>query len=93
VYNAGSVKTGSNISYNFRYKNTGRAPLIIQGVETSCECLTVKAPAEPVAPGERGEVEVTWNTQNMTGKQVQTVTRITNGIPERKELSITAEVR
>lgn len=93
IYNAGHIHASKEINHTFKFKNDGNSDLVISGFETSCECITVKAPAHPIVPGERGEVEVSVNLTGQTGKQIFSVTLLTNGIPERKVLSVTAEVK
>ena len=44
----------------FRLKNTGEKPLVIQDVVTSCGCLTVDYPQEPVQPGKEAVLRMTY---------------------------------
>jgi len=48
----------------FRLKNTGEKPLVIQDVITSCGCLTVDYPQEPVMPGKEAVIGVTYKADS-----------------------------
>lgn len=48
----------------FRLKNTGEKPLVIQDVITSCGCLTVDYPQEPVMPGKEAVLRVTYKADS-----------------------------
>jgi hypothetical protein len=93
IFDMGYVKPNKTVSHLFKFKNIGNSDLVISGFETSCECISVKAPSSSTAPGERGEVEVIIDTAGKTGKQIFSVTLITNGIPKRKVITVTAEVK
>jgi hypothetical protein len=93
VYDFGSVRPGEKPTHIFRFKNTGKATLQISSINPSCDCITVKGPSADIAPGEKGEVEVTFDTKGLKGKQLHTIMLTTNGIPAIKELTITAEVK
>ena len=51
-----------------------------------------KWPKNPIAPGERSEIKVTFNSSGREGKQKKTVTLVTNAIPNTKVLTISGEV-
>ena len=48
----------------FRLKNTGEKPLVIQDIVTSCGCLTVDYPQEPVMPGKEAVLRVTYKADS-----------------------------
>ena len=48
----------------FRLKNTGEKPLVIQDVVTSCGCLTVDYPQEPMQPGKEAVLRMTYKADN-----------------------------
>ena len=45
----------------FPFKNTGTAPLIIHQAFASCGCTVPTYTKEPIKPGEKGTIEVTYN--------------------------------
>jgi hypothetical protein len=58
-YNLGSIKFTSKskkIRFNYAFKNTGNAPLIINSVQTSCGCTISEWTKNPVPSGAKGHV-------------------------------------
>lgn len=45
----------------FTYTNTGDQPLVINQAVASCGCTVPSYTKEPVKPGEKGEIKVTYN--------------------------------
>ena len=58
----GEIIKGSDGVRTFTFENTGDAPLEIQGVRSSCGCTIPKKPEQPIAPGEKGEITVKYDT-------------------------------
>ena len=73
----GDISKGSEGTRTFVFENTGTAPLLIKGVSSSCGCTIPKKPEDPVAPGEKGEIIVRYDT-NRVGKFLKTITVNTN---------------
>lgn len=48
-------------SCEFVFTNTGNEPLVIQQAYGSCGCTVATPPKEPVAPGQKGVIKVTYN--------------------------------
>ncbi len=62
----GTVKKGSDGNRTFVFTNTGNAPIIINEVTSSCGCTIPKKPLKPIMPGEKGKIQVHYNT-NLLG--------------------------
>ncbi|MEK9516874.1 MAG: DUF1573 domain-containing protein [Flavobacteriaceae bacterium] len=73
----GEITKGSDGFRTFTFENTGDAPLEIQGVRSSCGCTIPKKPEAPIAPGEKGEITVRYDT-NRVGVFRKTITVNTN---------------
>ncbi len=58
---------------HFKYQNAGDTPVHIKSVHTSCGCTVAKLQKDDVAPGEKGEITVTFNIGDRTGIQQKTV--------------------
>ena len=69
----GEVAKGSEGMRTFVFENTGDAPLMIEGVRSSCGCTIPKKPEKPIAPGEKGEITVRYDT-NRIGVFRKTIT-------------------
>lgn len=73
----------------FTFTNTGNQPLVINQVLTSCGCTASKYTKEPVAPGKKGQVEVTYNGKNkMAGHMSKLVTVNSNATKPVVQLKI-----
>lgn len=59
----GNVKYGGNGSGTFTFVNSGKTPLIITNITSSCVCLSASWPKEPIAPGARGEISFRYDTK------------------------------
>ena len=92
-FDFGRILQGEVVSYTFHFTNTGNVPLIITGVEKSCGCTASDYPRQPIAPGEGGDIKITYDSKGHFGFQTKTVTVITNAIPSSTVLRIKAEVR
>ena len=73
----GSIEKGSTGLRVFMFENNGDAPLIITNVKSSCGCTIPKKPEAPIAPGEKGEIQVNYDT-NRLGVFRKTITVSTN---------------
>ncbi len=60
-YNFGNFKESQKMQYNFVFTNTGDEPLVIQQAFSSCGCTIANFTKEPIAPGEKGKISVTYN--------------------------------
>lgn len=72
------------VSCEFAFTNTGDAPLIIHQVLSSCGCTVPTYTKDPIMPGGKGLIKVTYNGAGKpVGKFRKTVTVRSNA---RKEL-------
>jgi len=65
-------------TYNFVFKNTGNAPIIIYKAIASCGCTTPIFPKEPIAAGATAAVKVTYDTEGRPGAFHKEITVYTN---------------
>lgn len=49
------------VTHDFVFTNVGKAPLIIHQANASCGCTVPEYTLEPIMPGERGKITVTYN--------------------------------
>ncbi|HXH17778.1 MAG TPA: DUF1573 domain-containing protein [Chitinophagales bacterium] len=49
----------------FKFKNTGNAPLIINNCAGTCGCTVPSCPKEPIQPGETGSIQVKYATDRV----------------------------
>lgn len=91
-FDFGIMKQGEIRSTEFSFENTGEADLIISDAKGSCGCTVPVYPKEPIKPGDKAVIKVTFNSDGKNGIQNKTVTLITNCIPSTKFLAIKANV-
>lgn len=92
TYDFGEVVKGEKLSYTFKFKNTGKSNLIIYSSEATCGCTTSTPPKAPIRPGETGEIQVTFDSQNQNGKVQKRILVGANTYPSETILTITANV-
>ncbi|MBI3511007.1 MAG: DUF1573 domain-containing protein [Bacteroidetes bacterium] len=73
-YDFGKIKQGDIVTKEFKFKNTGKEPLIINEAHGSCGCTVPDWPKEPIKPNGEGVIKVTFNSTGKMGQQDKTVT-------------------
>ncbi len=58
----------------FLVNNTGKTPLNIRKIKSSCGCVVPEIEKTDVAPGKSVELKVTFNSAGRKGTQIKTVT-------------------
>ena len=61
THDYGNIQQGDNGVCEFVFKNTGKADLILTNCRSSCGCTVPNYPKDPIKPGERGAIDVTYN--------------------------------
>ncbi|NJL12937.1 MAG: DUF1573 domain-containing protein [Microscillaceae bacterium] len=92
-YNFGQVEEGAIVKHSFKFKNTGKVPLLISDASASCGCTASDWPKEPVLPGKESEIKVEFNTQGKPGQQVKTITLTANTEPTTTILRLSGMVK
>jgi hypothetical protein len=92
AHDFGPIFSGEKVTYNFRFTNTGNAPLIIINTRSGCGCTVGDYPKEPIPPGGEARVKVMFNSAGRRGFQSESVRVVTNATPQEYLLRITAEV-
>lgn len=92
VIDYGTIEYGSSGDREFKFKNTGKEPLIIQSATGSCGCTVPTAPKEPIKPGDTGVIKVNYDTKRV-GNFDKTVTIVSNSKTPTKVLRIKGVVK
>ena len=67
-HNFGTFKEELGVqTVSFNFKNDGAVPLILNNVQASCGCTTPEWTREPVAPGAKGLIKVSYDPRNRPG--------------------------
>jgi len=61
THDFGKIEQSKPVSYDFKYTNSGDAPIIVSEVKPSCGCSVAEFTKTPVKPGETGTITVTFN--------------------------------
>ena len=91
IINYGKITEGSEGTRVFEFTNIGNAPLIIKEIKSSCGCAVPKKPEQPIMPGKKGSIEVSYNTKRVGGFS-KAFTIFSNAKTERKSLRIKGQV-
>lgn len=91
-YDFGKIDRGKAVSHTFKFRNTGRVPLVILDVAVSCGCTTSRYTKEPVLPGRYGEVTITFDGEGF-GRFTKSATLTLNTRKGREVLYITGEIK
>lgn len=89
----GKITGGEKVAHIFEFENKGPGNLVISSASTSCGCTVTKYDKKPIPPGQRGSLEVVFDSGGRTGMQTKTVSVHSNSRPEVVILKITAEVQ
>lgn len=73
----GTIAYQSNGERVFTFTNTGKSPLVVKNVNSSCGCLTPTWSKEPIRPGKSGEIKAHYDT-NRIGNFNKTLTVFSN---------------
>jgi hypothetical protein len=60
-FNFGTIPQGKPVYHSFEVFNTGKTPMVISNVQTSCGCTTPEWTKEPIAPGGSKIIKVGYN--------------------------------
>ena len=83
----GKIAMGANGYRVFEFTNIGKSPLIITRVQASCGCTVPKKPENPIMPGEKGKIEVSYDTKRLGGFS-KAITIFSNAKTPRKVIKI-----
>ncbi|HYC29600.1 MAG TPA: DUF1573 domain-containing protein [Chitinophagaceae bacterium] len=78
VFDFGTMKDGEIINHEYEFTNNGKTPLIISNAAGSCGCTVADFPREPIAPGNSGNIKVSFSSAGKEGHQEKSVSLTTN---------------
>lgn len=92
AYDFGTIQEGDLVKHTFSFTNTGKVPLIIQNATAQCGCTVPDWTRTPIAPGEKGEIRVEFNSKGKVGVQNKAVSITANTQPEVTQVTIKGTV-
>jgi len=91
VHDYGTIAYQGDGKCEFKFTNTGKEPLILTNVRSSCGCTVPKWPREPILPGQSDVINVEYKT-NRIGKINKTITVQSNAKTSSVVLRIQGQV-
>lgn len=88
----GKVKEGDKVTYDFKFTNTGEAPLLISQVKASCGCTTPEWPKNLVQPGESDKIKVAYDSKGREGEFSKGIAVTANTYPNTMTITISGVV-
>lgn len=85
-------ESGGKVTYDFKFVNKGKAPLLIKYVETTCGCTVPKWNRRPIMPQDSGIISVVFNPKDRPGSFSKKIIVYTNGNPLNLVLKLNGEV-
>ena len=79
VHDYGNIKQHASGTFEFKFTNTGNAPLIISNAKGSCGCTVPDWPKQPIQPGQTAVIKVNYDTKRV-GPINKTVTVESNAV-------------
>jgi hypothetical protein len=93
VIDYGTLEYDGNTLREFKFKNTGKSPLILSNVQVQCGCTNVDGwPKEPIAPGKTSSFKVKYDSKRV-GKFDKKITVTSNAKNPTTVLTIKGEVK
>lgn len=81
ILDIGQLTKGESYTLFFNFTNTGNQDLIID-LATACKCTSLEWPRSPIAPGQKGEIEVVFDSSTVdVGEITKVVDIIANTDP------------
>jgi hypothetical protein len=93
LFKTGRITQGEVLNYTYSFTNTGEAPLLITTVTASCGCTVPRSyPQGKIMPGEGGDIDVVFNSDNKSGEQTVEINVSANTIPALTRLRIVTDI-
>lgn len=87
-YNFNTIEEGAVVEHEFKFRNDGEYPLILNNITSSCGCTTPEWPKEPIESKQTSSIKVRFDSKNKSGAQVKTITVYANTEPAYTELRL-----
>lgn len=92
LHDYGVIDQNGNGEYEFKFTNTGTAPLLIKLAKGTCGCTVPEWSREPIQPGTASTILVRYDTKRV-GTFAKGVTITANTEPRISNLKIKGEVK
>lgn len=89
----GTIPEGQKLDVAYGFTNSGNAPLVIKKVEPGCGCTVAETPTEPIAPGKKGTIRASFDSNGREGVQHKSIYVYSNASGDPQELIFNVEVK
>ena len=81
-FDYGEIPFKGDGNCEFTFRNTGKTPLVLTHVKSTCGCTIPEWPSEPIKSGEQGIIRVSYDTQRVGtfNKSVYVYSNASNGV-------------
>lgn len=91
-FDFGDIYQGDKVEHVFNFENTGDTPLIITNVQTTCGCTATNWEREPILPGAKSSIKVSFNSAGKMARNNKVITIISNSVAPLNQIKIVANV-
>ncbi len=91
VHDYGTLFVGGDGNCEFEFTNTGKEPLILSSVRSSCGCTVPSWPREPILPGKKNVIKVKYDS-NRLGPINKSITVMSNAKNPTEVLRISGNI-
>ena len=91
-FDFGDIYQGDKVEHVFNFENTGDSPLIITNVQTTCGCTATNWEREPILPGAKSSINVSFNSAGKMARNNKVITIISNSVAPLNQIKIVANV-
>lgn len=88
----GTINGNDVVETIFSFTNTSDTDLLISNAVGSCGCTVPEYPKQPIAPGEKADIKVSFSPKGKNGMQNKTVTLTTNTANGKEILTVKANI-
>jgi len=68
VHDFNTAIEGAKLPHSFTFRNTGREPVYIERISSSCGCTVAEVSERVIQPGRKGEIKATFDTTGFSGQ-------------------------
>lgn len=91
-HNFGKITDGEQVTYAFKFTNTGKSDLLIASAAASCGCTVPQYPKTLIASNATESVTVKFDSKGKVGVFEKTITIVCNTNQREHTLTISGEV-
>lgn len=92
THDFGQIPKDTVVKVSYKFKNTGKYPLIIADCKATCGCTVPECKQPPIPPGKEGSIEVSFNSHNKANRVNKTIKVFMNTEKEVEEVKFTVFV-